>query len=242
MSTHLNTGPSTTPTSRSRPRIISWRSMFTVVVCLAALGLAASIAHDFWIYDGPNPDLSAKIWLLDVDFEGSAFTWFSIIMAFFIAQTAYRCGVDDALENGRFWFHWYLLALLFLLVSFDDFATLHEKFDIAINKRFQPTGILYHLWAVPAGILSVLGIVAFLPFIRSFPPRISLQLILAAVLFLTGAVGLELLGGNVRYQVGVDTLRYRLFTNAEEGLEIAGLLTFIHALYLHRETAAARRS
>ena len=57
-------------------------------------------------------------------------------------------------------------------------------------------------------------------------------MIASAALFLGGAVGLEMVGGSVAETEGIESLRYRLLANLEEGLELAGTLLFIYALLL----------
>jgi hypothetical protein len=129
------------------------------------------------------------------------------------------------------------LTALFLLVSFDEFAGIHEKVSAALASMIDNTGLMYFAWAAPAGVVSLLGLATFVPFIRSFPPRLSLLLVLSAAAFLGGAVGIEMIGGSVAELEGVDTFRYRMLTNNEEGLEIAGVLIFIYVLLSHQESA-----
>ncbi len=184
-------------------------------------------------------DLSNKIWLLDVDSEQSAFTWLSVVAAFSVAWLLLVAGGDAAMRGSRFKWHWYFLAVLFLLVSFDEFVTVHEKISAALASRVQNTGILYFAWAAPAGVISLLGLAAFIPFIRSFPPRLEILLVLSAVLFLSGAVGFEMVGGSIAEVEGTESFRYRMLTNIEEGLEMAGVLTFAYVLLSYMEGIGA---
>ena len=60
-------------------------------------------------------------------------------------------------------------------------------------------------------------------------------MIAAALLFLSGAVGVEMISGSVMEHAGFNGQGYRLLTSLEEGLELAGILLFIHALFDHRD-------
>ncbi|MDW6020850.1 hypothetical protein SAZ10_03640 [Mesorhizobium sp. BAC0120] len=197
--------------------------------------LCASIAQDVRLYVGPEPDLSAKIWMLDVDFERSAFTWVSIISLFVAAVLLFLGAEHAAARRDRFRWHWYALAALFLLASFDEFAGLHEKLSAVLAARMSHSGVLYFAWAAPAGILALIGLASFIPFIRSFPTRLALLMVLSAGLFLGGAVGLEMIGGKIAEVEGVKSLHYRMETNAEEGMELAGTLLFIYVLLAFNE-------
>jgi hypothetical protein len=52
----------------------------------------------------------------------------------------------------------------------------------------------------------------------------------SAVLYLSGALGLEMLAGVYVSQFGVESLYYRSLANLEELLEILGLVLFLSAL------------
>ncbi|MER8923843.1 hypothetical protein [Mesorhizobium sp. M0802] len=78
------------------------------------------------------------------------------------------------------------------------------------------------IWAAPAGIISLLGLAAFIPFLRSLPLRLTVLMLLSAALFLGGAVGLQMVGGKIAEAEGTEVFWYRVETNLEEALELAG--------------------
>lgn len=212
-----------------------WRAGLAIVAGLSLLLLCASIGQDLTLYVGSNPDLSAKVWLLDVDVEQSAFTWISVLSLFFAAGLLFVAAADASSRRHPFKWHWYFLALLFLLLSFDEFCGIHEKVSSVLGSRMNNSGLLYFAWAAPAGVLSLAGLVAYMPFIRALPPKIGMLFLLSAALFLSGAVILEMFGGSVAEAEGVESVRYRILTNMEEGLELAGILAFIYGLLRYRE-------
>lgn len=214
----------------------------TLLLLVAGISLAlliASVGQDIVLYRGGSPDLSGKVWMLDVDVEQSAFTWLSVLSLFVASALLFLAAEDAFLLSDRFRWHWLVLALLFLFVSFDEFGGIHEKLSQALASRVDAGGFLYFAWAAPAAIASIIGLIAFLPFIRSFPPRLGFLMVLSAALFLGGAVGLEMIGGKIAESAGVETLAYRMLTNAEEGLELAGTLLFIFVLLAYRERRSA---
>jgi hypothetical protein len=216
--------------------------VFVLACIVSALLLGAGLLQDLVLYSNAKPDLSTKIWLLDVDSEESAFTWLSVVVAFSAAWLLYLASREAAIRGGRFRYHWYALTVLFLLLSFDEFAGIHEKISAALSGRMEHTGLMYFAWAAPAGILSLIGLAAFIPFIRSFPLALAGLLMLSALIFLGGAVGFEMVGGSVAEVEGVASFRYRMLTNLEEGLEMAGILIFIYVLLCHlQRTGVARQ-
>ncbi|HWK64502.1 MAG TPA: hypothetical protein VNS34_06155 [Rhizobiaceae bacterium] len=218
-----------------------WRAYFTVVACFAFLVLSASLLQDLLLLGGTISKAS-KIWLLDIDVEQSAFTWISVLAFFFAAQLLFQLGQAAIARNSRFKWHWLFLAGLFLLLSFDEFSGVHEKISAGLASQFDNTGLFYFAWAAPAGLLALLGLAAFIPFIRSFPPRLAVLLMLSAAIFLFGAVGMEMVGGAIAEARGLDTLSYRLATTVEEGAELSGVLLFVYVLLTYRETLPATDS
>ncbi|HMA13423.1 MAG TPA: hypothetical protein VKP12_01465, partial [Kiloniellaceae bacterium] len=97
-------------------------------------------------------------------------------------------------------------------------------------------GLFYFVWTVPALIACVVGLACFLPFILGFRGIDRALLLGSAAVFLSGAIGMEMIGGSVAEVAGIDNLRYRLLSTAEESLEFAGLLLFL--LFLLRRLRA----
>jgi hypothetical protein len=213
--------------------------VFVLACMVSALLLGAGFMQDLILYSGGKPELSNKIWLLDVDSEESALTWLSVVVAFSAAWLLFLASKDAAMRGSRFKYHWYALTVLFLVLSFDEFAGIHEKISAALSARMEHTGLMYFAWAAPAGILSMIGLAAFIPFIRSFPLTLAGLLVLSALIFLGGAVGFEMIGGSVAEVEGIESFRYRILTNVEEGLEMAGVLIFIYVLLCHLKRSGA---
>ena len=122
---------------------------------------------------------------------------------------------------------WFLLSVIFLVLSLDEVAMLHEWLSAYLSARMDNSGVFYFAWTLPALVVCVAGLICFVPFILSFKGLDRVVLIASAVVFLSGAIGMEMLGGAEAQAAGIDTLHYRLFVTVEEGLEYAGVLLFL---------------
>jgi hypothetical protein len=56
------------------------------------------------------------------------------------------------------------------------------------------------------------------------------RFLISAALYLGGSIGFELIGGWYTENVGTGNLAYTMIVTVEEGLEMAGAITFIWAL------------
>ena len=122
-----------------------------------------------------------------------------------------------------------MLVVGFLLMAIDEVAGVHES----INSAIEIT------WAIPAGIASLLAGLAFVPFLRHLPKRTALLFALAGSVFLLGAAGLEIIGNSLVANRLRDTLEYKMWTMVEEGLEMFGVILFIHTLLCYMRVPGA---
>lgn len=84
-------------------------------------------------------------------------------------------------------------------------------------------------------LLAVLGVL-YAGFILALPARIRNLCVLAGLLFVTGAAGLEMVGGLFASSSGQESFGFVAESTVEEFLEMLGITVFIYALmeYLRR--------
>jgi hypothetical protein len=184
--------------------------------------------------------VTSKLWILDADTETGVLTWMSVLGLFAAASLFFLNGKEALSEHRSRVLPWFILAVVFGLMSFDEFYGLHEKLSGLVEGAVRhlvtgQAGLLYFAWAAPAGVLAVLGLILILPFLASLGRRTCRLIYASAALFLGGAVVMEMLGGRVAEAEGVYALKYRLFVNVEEGLELLGILLLLYALSEYRE-------
>jgi hypothetical protein len=85
-------------------------------------------------------------------------------------------------------------------------------------------------WLIPASILLIVFLGAYLRFVLALPLGLRRSMITAGVIYIAGAVGMELVGGVYASTNGFRTLPYALITTVEEVLEMLGIVLLIHAL------------
>jgi hypothetical protein len=97
-------------------------------------------------------------------------------------------------------------------------------------------------WAVPAGIIAIAIGLMFSRFLIDLPLKTSALFVSGGIMFLGGAVGIELHTAWYNEINYTDSLPYMLWTIVEEGLEMFGVIVFVYALVSYMEKDAGNPS
>lgn len=129
-------------------------------------------------------------------------------------------------------FKWAILAAGFLLMALDEALSLHEKTIEPLRALLggEQLGIFYFAWVVPAMVLVAIIGAFYVRFMFRLPRRIAVAFAVSAAIYLGGALGVELVEGWWREGHGHRNLTYHGLVSLEEGMEMIGVITFIHAL------------
>jgi len=128
---------------------------------------------------------------------------------------------------------WFVLSMIFLFLSFDEIFGVHERLIGYTRETFNLSGYLYFSWVLPYGIVTAFIAIIYIPFLARLPNKIRFLFILAGLIFVLGAIGIEALGAKHFESFGGDNLEYVLYYTLEEFLEMIGISIFIFALLLY---------
>ncbi|MBZ4421788.1 hypothetical protein K8638_35645 [Myxococcus sp. RHST-1-4] len=198
------------------------RGLLATAGLLTALGLGVETVHHAWGVSRLEPLVA----FVSLSYERNLPTWYAsglllccaLVLAL-ISRVTSRAG-----EAGRH--HWTALACAFAYISLDEAVGLHEH----LGGLLELDGVLFFSWVVPAAVVVTLGGLAFLPFLMRLPPRRRGQFLVAGVLYVGGALLMELPLGWWTERHGNDNLVYALIDHVEEALELTGVSLFLGAL------------
>jgi len=130
--------------------------------------------------------------------------------------------------------YWWLMALLFFYISFDELESFHERASLWIHLHFHTTGFFYFAWVIPTiFILLVLGLI-LLRFLRYLPADSRKRFLIAGTVYITGAVGGDVVAGQYISIHGNGLgWPYVVEYHVEETMEMLAIAYFIYALLLH---------
>jgi hypothetical protein len=165
-----------------------------------------------------------------MDAEGNIPTYFNSILLFIPAVLLAIIAVWKNSRMDRFRFHWMLLALLFLLLSFDEAAVLHEKLIKPMRAALDLGGIFYFGWVIPGLIIVGLLAIAFLRFFLHLDRRFKVLFFVSMTLYFGGVLGGEMVSGYFAESLGQKNFIYAAVASMEESVEMIGASFFIFSL------------
>ncbi len=119
----------------------------------------------------------------------------------------------------------------------DEGLSFHENLSGVLSRNFETSGPLLFAWVLPALVLVLVLGFAYLRFVLSLSRRIAVLVALSAVMFVAGAIGMEMIAGMIVSASAIHadayvSQEYTLFAHIEEGLEATAIIIFIYALLL----------
>lgn len=209
---------------------MDWRALrrwlLLGVALVSALGLGVELAHAYH----PTPlgeDLLAK---LSLSYEGNVPTWFSSSL---LLMCAIAAGVIAAARPPMHR-HWWGMSFVAGWISLDETAEIHEH----LSGHFHTGGVLYFDWVIPAAIVVLALALVYVPFVRKLAPTTRMRLVIAATVYIGGALVMELPLGWITEHSGMENIRYALVDWAEETMEMIGAALAFVALVRHRQEQA----
>ena len=201
--------------------LISPRTVFKYLTITTAVLMTLSMVNWF--------TSAAKIF--DAGDDTSVPTWFSSFILLICAVLLYIVSIEKA--KRKYFRHWQGLAIIFLIMSIDEVARIHERIgeiDFLVNSSFRQ-GLLYYPWVIAGISFVVLVGIVYFNFLLKLPKEIRFLFLLSAFIFIFGALGLEMLSAYQHHAYGAEhNFTYFLLFNIEEFFEKMGIIVFIYAL------------
>lgn len=202
-----------------------------LIIILAVLFLA-NCSVKLLVYFSGHKSIYGLVQLFDFDQEANIPTWFStilLIIAGFNLSIIYL--MERKRKSGQI-LQWAILAVGFIYMSLDEASSVHEQLTPIVMKLtgVANRGIFFFSWVIIGSLIVLMLIPFFLKFLFRLPARIRYAFLISGVIYVSGALGMELLGGRYAELHGQENLVYYTFTTIEETLEMAGLIIFISAL------------
>lgn len=211
-----------TLSSRTLPRLL-----LAIVLSLLAIHVALQ-------YDRFNTHVSPwEIQLLfDLDEETSVPNWYSTAALGLAAVLAAAIASKERADGTAAASRWRAVAWVLGYLCFDEVAGVHET----VNS-LSPIS-----WTVPFGLLAVVVGAWMLPFVLRLPASTRNGIILAGLLYVASATGVELVSSQFFNEANKRQFDYALNTVVEEGGEMLAVVVMIRTLLKHMERTGGTAS
>jgi hypothetical protein len=204
--------------------------LFKVAVAIIVLDL---LALTFTMLTGHDSVLGL-LGILDLDRERGVGMLFQVLLLLLSSILLWKTG-DAARQGVAPEGPWRFLSGAFFFLMLDEFNSIHERLMPVMWSIVGDEGIFRFAWIVPYGIAVVVLAIWLLPKILRLPVEPRNYLILAAALYVSGALGMEAVTGWRLDAIGGESARpeffYEFGTTIEESLEMFGIIFLLRALF-----------
>lgn len=177
------------------------------------------------------PTVRGFLHVFDMDTEYNVPAYFSTVIILFAAFLLNTIATFKKKNGESYAIHWRILAIIFVYLSMDEMIGIHELSSRPAHKFFGGGWLLYYYgWVIPGSILVIIFAILYFRFLLHLPPKSKLLFSIAGVLYVGGAIGMELVSNHYDTLYGVENFTYHMIVTIEETLEMAGIILFIYAL------------
>lgn len=203
-------------------------TQFLSIVAIVLI-IIHSIILGIYYYIG-DPDTFDFVRMFDLDMERNVPTLFSsaiILIAAFLFYLLSKSPKEIKKGSRPYWLG---LSFVFTFLAFDESAKIHETLGDYTEQFVEASGYLHYPWVISYTILVLVLAVFYFKFFWRMESKVFWSFMLAAAMYLGGAVGFELLGANESSLHGTDSMLYSIYYTIEESLEMFGVIYLIWIL------------
>ena len=220
----------------------SQRRLTKALLCIVGFLVAVSTLGQLSKHLLGHGNLLGLVPLFYLDNEASVPTWYSSFALLLASGLLGLVAATKKNERDSYFPHWMFLAGLFLMLSMDEAVMLHEYPIDFLRNHLHASGVLYYTWVIPGALFVAAVGVAYSRFLMSLDAKTRWGMTAAGFIFVSGAIGIEMISGYHAAEYGENNLGYALIITAEEMLEMLGVVLLIHTAMgvLERSVAAVQ--
>ena len=129
---------------------------------------------------------------------------------------------------------WILFSSVLLYMASDEFFRLHERSgDLFFGNEGGFGEHMIPAWVRIFAVVTVLLCIPMGYFWWKLPLALRIRLAVGGAVFLTGAMGVEIISSTYVMSNGRENFPYAVLVAVEEGLEMIGVLIVIDAMLMH---------
>ncbi|MBD2254091.1 hypothetical protein [Nostoc parmelioides] len=200
--------------------------LIIIILCLALTG---TISAYFLVSNFPFPSSKWFYKLFSLDEELNIPAWYSSFMLLF--SSGLLAVIATSKKIDKYSIYWKNLSLIFLFLSLDEAFSFHEILIIpSLREAFNFSPIFFQTWVIFGIPAVIFFIFKYFNFFLNLPKKTQYLFLLAATFYISGTLGMEMVGGLLREYFGRLGTITIIGIVIEEFLEMTGIVTFIYGL------------
>ena len=170
-----------------------------------------------------------------LDSEGNIVTFINALLLFIPSLILAAIGIWKISVKDKFRFHWAGLALIFLFLSIDEAAVIHENMIKPMRAIVGAEGFFYFAWIIPGIIIvAAFGLLYFMFFLH-LENKFKILFMLSLGVYISGVIGGEMISGYYAANLGLKNYTYAVVASLEESIEYIGCSLIIYSLLKYIE-------
>lgn len=210
-------------------------SKFFVLVVIG-LTLAQIAGQLLGFFLGPRP-LTSIVKLFNFEEEQNFPAMYASLALLFCSGLLTLIAYAKRKSGDSYSLQWAGLAVIFLFLSIDEMLEIHELISKLLRPSLDTSNFIYFVsWMIPYGIAGIVFLWIYVKFLFHLPGKTRTLFIVAGVIFIIGAVGLEVVAAIHNYlydwtrKKSLVDMTYAAIVTVKELLEMVGVVVFIYAL------------
>jgi lipid-A-disaccharide synthase-like uncharacterized protein len=179
-------------------------------------------------------ELLMQVFYLDA--EGNIPTYTNALLLFIPALLLVFISMWKNSLHDKFRFHWLGLGLIFLFLSFDEAAVLHERLIKPMRAISDAGGVFHFAWIIPGMIAVILFGLTFLLFFLHLDKKFKILFFISLAVYISGVIGGEMVSGYFAASLGQKNYTYAVVASFEESIEMIGASLIIYSLLEYIKT------
>jgi hypothetical protein len=197
-----------------------------IITSLTIFSILGQLSKYFWGHQW----LFGFVGLFNLNMESNIPTLYQVLAIFFSSFLIYLI-IKSKVKTKLIQHYWIMLMILTIYMGIDEATQIHESWSGAMKLIFpnQIKGIFSYSWFILEGVLALVVAIYFMNFIFRINKNVRILLIVAAAIYLSGALLVDIISSLFDSKFGTAFI-YELLPTLEEVLEMLGIAVFIRAL------------
>lgn len=229
---------SQTATIKFKPKRILI-ALLALVVVIVGLSIYGQRIRFFGVADIRGPwhefliDQLMQNFYLDA--EGNITTFVNALLLFIPSLLLAAIGTWKVAIKDKFRFHWIGLALIFLFLSIDEAAVIHESMIKPMRAIVGAEGFFYFAWVIPGMMMVALFGLVYLMFFLHLENKFKVLFLFSLAVYISGVIGGEMISGYYASNIGQKNFIYAVVASLEESIEYIGCSLIVYSLLKYIE-------